>query len=533
MYDLLIQGGDIVDGTGTPPLRADVAVRGDRIVAIEPILAGQAREVIDARGQVVTPGFIDIKTHSDLTLPLYPRAESRVHQGITTELVGSCGFTAAPIPPGRLGVVASYLAALAPALPVQETSFAAYMDSFPTTSVNVAMQVGHNTVRVAVMGLENRTPTAQEQAAMERLIEEALDAGAAGVSSGPFTAPGAFAAPEELEAFARIAARHGAIYATHVRSEAGNVFEAVSEALGVAGRTNARTRIVHLKLSGVDNWGAADRLIDEISAVRERGVPIDCDQYPYTTATNALRNLLPPWVQEGGTAAMLKRLGDPKAREDIRTSIAEHGVNAFGRIPSWESVRVAMSPTSSDDVGRTIAGIAARRACDPIDALCTILIEDQGATRGLIDSMHENDVQAFVACPWISVGSDGRAVGPGGALVRELPHPRFYGAFARILGHYTRDLGLLTLSQAVHKMTGGPAAALGLVDRGILRSGAAADIAIFDAATIADRATFEDPRRYPAGISHVLVNGVRVVANGVHTGALPGRLLRRIARGVA
>lgn len=533
MYDLLIQGGDIVDGTGALPRRADVAVRGDRVVAIEPTLTPQAREVIDAQGQIVTPGFIDIKTHSDLTLPLYPRAESRVHQGITTELVGSCGFTAAPIPSGRLGAVGSYLAALAPALPVQETSFAAYMDSFPATSVNVAMQVGHNTVRVAVMGLENRTPTTQEQAAMERLVEEALDAGAAGVSSGPFTAPGAFAAPEELETFARMAARRGAVYATHVRSEAGNVFEAVREAVGVAERTNARTRVVHVKLSGVDNWGGATRLIDELAAVRERGVPVDCDQYPYTTATNALRNLLPVWVQEGGTALMLKRLDDPKVREEIRESIAEHGVNAFGRIPSWESVRVAMSPTAPDYVGRTIAGIAARRACDPIEALCTILLADQGATRGLINSMHETDVRAFVACPWISVGSDGRAVGPGGPLARELPHPRFYGTFARILGHYARDLGLLTLPQAIHKMTGGPAAALGLTDRGILQSGAAADIAIFDAATVADRATFDEPRRYPAGISHVIVNGVRVVADGAHTGALPGRLLRRTARGIA
>src|SRR5262252_8096601 len=218
--DLLIQDGDVIDGTGAPARRADVVVRGDRIVAIEAGCTSPAQRVINAQGHVVAPGFIDIKTHSDLTLPLYPLSESRVHQGITTELVGSCGFTAAPIPPGRVGAVSDYFAPLAPALKLRETNFAAYVESFPATSVNVAFQVGHNTVRVAVMGMENRAPTTQEQTAMERLVEEALDAGAVGVSSGPFTAPGAFARPQELEAFAHVAARRGAGYSTHVRDEA-------------------------------------------------------------------------------------------------------------------------------------------------------------------------------------------------------------------------------------------------------------------------------------------------------------------------
>ena len=303
MQDLLIRGGEVIDGTGAPGRRADAVVRGDRIVTIEPEYEGPSRRVIEAHGHVVAPGFIDVKTHSDFTLPLYPRAESRVHQGITTELIGSCGFTAAPIPPDRLAVVADYLSAMAPSLSFRETSFAGYIESFPATSVNVGMQVGHNTVRVAVMGLDNRAPTAQEQAAMERLVEEALDAGAVGVSSGPFTAPGAFASARELESLARLArlaARHGARYATHLRDEAATVFEAAREAIAAAERTGARTRIVHIKVSGSDNWGGATRLLDELAAARERGVPIDCDHYPYTTALNPLRNLLPSWVQEGG-----------------------------------------------------------------------------------------------------------------------------------------------------------------------------------------------------------------------------------------
>jgi N-acyl-D-aspartate/D-glutamate deacylase len=532
MDDLLIRGGDVVDGTGAPARRADVAVRGDRIVALNLNYVGTARRVIDAREHVVAPGFIDLKTHSDFTLPHYPRAESRVHQGITTEVVGSCGFTAAPIPPGRLPAVADYLAAMAPALTFHETSFAAYVDAFPATSVNVAMQVGHNTVRIAVMGLENRAPTAQEQLAMESLVEEALDAGAVALSSGPFTAPGAFARPQELEALARIAARHGAGYTTHIRDEASTAFEAASETIALAERTGARTRIVHVKLSGIDSWGEAPRLLALLGAARERGVPIDCDQYPYTTAVNPLRNLLPSWVQEGGVAHMLRRLADPRARDDIRTQTAARGLNAFGRISSWDAVRITTSNAEPDEIGQSIADIAARRRCDPVDALCGILVADRGATRGLVTAMHENDVQAFVACPWVLVGSDGRAIGPGGPLAHELPHPRFYGTFARVLGHYARDLGLLTLPQAIHKMTGGAARALGLVDRGVLRSGAAADITIFDPAAITDRATFDEPRSYPAGVAHVIVNGVAVISGGAHTGALPGRILRRTASGV-
>jgi N-acyl-D-aspartate/D-glutamate deacylase len=532
MQDLLIRGGEVVDGTGSPGYRADIVVDGDRIVAVEPNHAGPARRVIEAQGHVVASGFIDVKTHSDFTLPLYPRAENRVHQGITTELIGSCGFTAAPIPPGRLPIVADYLSAMAPCLTFRETSFAGYIESFPATSVNVAMQVGHNTVRTAVMGLDDRQATAQELSTMQRLVEEAFDAGAVGVSSGPFTAPGAFAPPQELEFFARTAAGRGARYATHLRDEAATVFDAAQEAIAAAERTGAQTRIVHIKVSGSENRGGAARLLHELTKARDRGVAIDCDHYPYTTALNPLRNLLPSWVQEGGTARMLARLSDAKARNDIRADLAARGLNAFGRISSWDAIRITTSPSAPDAVGLTIADLAGRRGADPIDVFCAILRSDCGATRGLVAAMAEEDVQAFVSCPWVLVGSDGRALGPGGLLARDLPHPRFYGTFPRILGHYARDLGLLTVAQAVHKMTGAAAAALGLSDRGVLRAGAMADITIFNPATIADRATFDDPRQYPTGIPYVIVNGLPVIDGGDHTGALPGRVLRRRGRGV-
>ena len=533
MDDLLIRHGDVIDGTGAPARRADVAIRDGRIVAIEPDRVEPARRIIDARGHVVSPGFIDVKTHSDFALSLYPGAESRVHQGITTELVGSCGFTPAPIPIGRLSVVADYLTAMGPGYEFRETTFPAYLESFPATAVNVALQVGHNTIRVAVMGMENRAPDPAEGRAMARLVEEALDAGAVGVTSGLFTAPGTYAGAPELETFARLAARYGAGYATHVRDESSGVFDAVREAIAVAERIGVRTRIVHAKVSGTDSWGRARQLLDELSAARARGVAVDCDQYPYTTALNPLRNILPAWVQEGGAAPLLQRLSDRKVRDDVRAEFDARGLNAFGRIPSWDAVRITTSPGSPDEVGRTIGQIASRRGDDPVDVLCAILSADRGATRGLIEAMSEDDVRVFVSTPWVLVGSDGRAFGPGGPLARELPHPRFYGTFARILGHYTRELRLLTLPQAVHKMTGAPAAALGLVDRGVLRVGTAADVTVFDPATIADRATFDEPRRYPVGVPYVVVNGVVVIDDGAHTGALPGRVLRRTAAGVA
>ena len=525
--DLIIRNGEVIDGTGAPARRADVAVEGGRIAAVEPGCSGEARRVIDAAGLVVTPGFIDAKTHSDFSLPLYPRAESRVHQGITTELVGSCGFTAAPVPPGRLAVVADYLAAMGPGMTLAETSFPAYLDDFPRTSVNVATQVGHNTLRTAVMGLASRAPTADEQAAMERLAEEALEAGAFGVSSGPFTAPGAYAKPAELEALAKIAARRGAGYATHLRDEAAKVAEAVDEVIAAAERTGARTRIVHVKISGTAGWGDAPRLIEKLEAARRRGLPVDCDHYPYTTAVNPVRNLLPAWMQEGGGARFLERLGDASSRDDARAEIEARGLNAFGRIASWDAVRISTSPADPGAVGRTIAELAAERRSDPVDTLCAVLARDRGATRALITAMAEDDVAAFVACRWMLVGSDGRAVGPGGPLANDLPHPRFYGTFPRVLGHYARERGLLTLPEAVHKMTGATAAALGLADRGLLRRGAHADIAILDPATVADVATFDQPRRHPTGIAHVIVNGVPVIDGGVHTGALPGCILRR------
>ena len=531
MHDLLIRGADVVDGTGTPARRVDVAVAGGKIVALGDDL-GDARRVIDATGSVLAPGFIDIHTHSDYAFPVNPRAESKIRQGVTTEVVGNCGYSVAPAPAERVGALREYLAASGPFYPFRETTFAGYVEEFPRTSVNVVLQVGHNTLRLVTVGMEPRAPRADEMRHMVRLLEEALAAGAIGLSSGLFTAPGAVAAPEEMLALGKALASRGAAYSSHVRNEAGGVFAAVDEAIALGESCGVHVQIAHVKVSGTENWGSADKLLARIDAARGRGVAVDCDQYPYTTATNPLRNLLPTWLQEGGIDVMLARIAAPGVRPRVADEIATRGCGAFGKLPSWDAVRIALTAAHPDYAGRTIAEIAAERGTDGLDAVCHVLTDDRGATRVILESMAEDDVRAILKTPWVLVGSDGVALAPYGPTSAGKPHPRYYGTFARVLGHYARELRLLSLEQAIWKMTGGAAAALGLADRGVVREGAWADLTIFDPATVGERGTYDDPHRYPSGIRAVIVNGDVVLDEGEHTGALPGRVLRRGPHGV-
>jgi len=529
MDDLLIRGGLVIDGSGVPGREADVAVLDGRIAAVEPRSARPARRVIDARGHVVAPGLIDIHTHSDFTLPLNQRAESKIRQGVTLEVVGNCGFSVAPVLPGRAQMQREYLASSASSLEFRETTFAAYVAAFPATSVNVILQVWHNTLRLMTAGLENRPVTAAELGTMERMLEEALAAGAWGLSSGLFTAPGNFADAAEIHALARVLRRHGAAYSTHMRDESDHILEAVREAIAVAETTGVHVQIAHLKLSGVNNWGGAAKLLAEIEAARRRGLPVDCDAYPYDTATNPLRNLLPRWVMEGGIPAMLERLRVRDVRTRIRGEIARSGLTNFGRIPSWDVVRVAISPQMPENAGRTLGDIARSRSADPIDAVADYVVADRGETRILITSMTDADVREITRAPWVTVGSDGNALAVTGITGQGKPHPRYYGTHAHVLGPYVRDLRLLTLETAVAKMTGVAARALGLRDRGVLYPGAWADVVIFDPARIADRSTYEEPHCYATGVSTVLVNGEVTIDGGDHTGALSGRVIRRAA----
>jgi N-acyl-D-amino-acid deacylase len=527
-YDLLIRNGLLFDGTGSAGVPGDLAIADGIVAAMGPNLPGNAAKVIDAAGLAVSPGFIDIKTHSDFTLPINPKAESKVRQGVTTEIIGHCGFSVAPALPGKVELLRDYLSPSAPWLSFRATTFADYLDTFPATAVNAGMLVGHNTLRLMVMGMEARAPSAQELGQMIELLEEALDAGALGLSSGLFTTPGSYARSDEMLALCKVVERQRGSYFTHLRDESNNVLEALQEAIAIAEACRIHVQVVHFKCSGMDNWGKTARALDMLAAARARGLDIDCDAYPYTAGSNPLKNLLPQWVQAGGVAAMLERLADAGTRARIRDDIARDGLNNWGRIPSWEAVQISVSPRLPEYAGRTIADIAAEWQQDAVDALCDYLRRDQGATRVLVASISEDDVRDLIRSPQALVGSDGNCVATYGTVSQGMPHPRFYGTFPRVIGHYVGELDLLPLAEAIHKMTGATASALKLNDRGLLKPGYRADIAIFDPDNFKDRATYAQPHQYPTGArTCVIVNGTLVVENAVHTGALPGHVLRR------
>jgi N-acyl-D-aspartate/D-glutamate deacylase len=531
MHDVLIRGGTVFDGAGNPGAAADVAIADGRIVAIVARATGDAataQKIIDAGGLAVAPGFIDIKTHSDFTLPINPKAESKVRQGVTTEIVGHCGFSVAPVLPGKVELLKDYLSPSAPWLPFRETTFADYLDTFPATAVNVGMLVGHNTLRLMVMGMAERAPSDTELGAMTALVEQALDAGALGLSSGLFTPPGCYAQRAEMIGLGHVLKRHNAGYFTHLRDESSRVLEAVAEAIELAEVCGVHAEIVHFKCSGTDNWGKAAQALAMIDDAKARGVDVDCDFYPYTAGSNPLKNLLPPWVQAGGVAAMLERLAQRQTRERIAADIAREGLNNWGRIRSWDAVRISISPHLPQHAGETIASLAAARGADPIDTLCDYLIDDQAATRVLVTSISDDDIRAIAAAPLALVGSDGNCVAPYGVVSGGLPHPRFYGTFPRIISRFVREQRVLPLERAIHKMTGATARALKLADRGLIREGFRADLVIFDAADFDDRATYAEPHQFPTGArTTVIINGMLVVENASHTGALPGKVLRR------
>jgi N-acyl-D-aspartate/D-glutamate deacylase len=531
--DILIRGGTIIDGAGdSPGTIGDIALTGGRIGAIGPSLAGAAKKVINADGLAVTPGFIDIKTHSDFVLPINPKAESKVRQGVTTEIIGHCGFSVAPVLTGKAQLLADYLSGGAPWLPFREISFPEYLDTFPAVAVNAGMLIGHNTLRLMVMGLEDRSPTAAELYQMIALLEDGLRAGALGMSSGLFTPPGSFANRDEMIAFCAVLKRHNAAYFTHIRDESNKVLEGVEEAIDIARACGVHVEIVHLKCSGVDNWGKAAQILDKIAAARAEGCDIDCDAYPYTAGANPLKNLLPPWVQIGGNETMLARLALPEIRARIRAEIAAHGLNNWGRIPSWEAVQISISPRLPETARQTVAALARARDSDPIDQICDHLIADDGATRVLITSISEDDIRTIVRSPTALVGSDGNCVATYGIVSQGMPHPRFYGTFPRIIGRYVHDERLIPLEQAIYKMTAGPAKALKLRDRGLLKQGWRADVTIFDPDDFRDEATYANPHCYPSGPrTTVIVNGIVVIENATHTGATPGIVLRRSADG--
>ncbi|MFZ5917816.1 MAG: N-acyl-D-amino-acid deacylase family protein [Chloroflexota bacterium] len=543
-YDLLIQGAAIVDGSGAPAFPGSVAVRGETIAAVGQV-SGDARRTIAAAGLVVCPGFVDIHSHSDFTILINPRAESKIHQGVTTEVTGNCGLTAAPLSEAHLAEAMDVLSTTlgvsgAESMRWAWRSFGDYLDHLRARplGINLAPLVGHATLRMAVMGAAIRPPTEAEMAAQEKLLDRCLREGAFGLSTGLEYPPDAYSTTEELIRLGRVLARHDAVYATHVRSEDLALFEAIAEAVRVAEEAGCQVEISHLKVGGIDNWGRAPELLATLDAARARGVRLAWDQYPYLAWGSSLIDYVPHWVAADGRDELVRRLRDGATRQAIRREIEE--AVARGRHPlcaaPWETVRLALvaSPGNVPLEGKSIAQIAIEQHREPLDVVFDLLADEKGAVKTLVFCVSEEDVRAIMQHPLTAIASDGRAVAPYGVLGRGKTHPRYYGAFPRVLGRYTRQEGLLSLEQAIHKMTLMPARRMGLRRRGYIAPGMMADLVLLDPASVCDEATFEAPHRYPSGIEWVILAGQVVIEGGQHTGQMPGRVLKPAngARGV-
>ncbi len=526
-FDLVIRGGTVLDGTGAPAARADVGVLGDTVAALGEIAPGQGRRVIDATGLHVAPGFIDIHTHSDPDVLAYPTADSRVRQGVTTELAGNCGGSAAPLV-GR-GVAERREEWKRDGIDADWTDVASYLARVEKAglSVNHALLAGHGTLRSNAVGDVDRPLSAEESRAVARALDEALDQGAFGLSTGLEYVPGRYTPTSEIVDLARLVARRGGLYASHIRNEEARLLEAVAEAIEVGREAGVRVEIAHLKAAGESNWAKQGAALDLVESARRDGVAVLADAYPYTAYSTTLTTFMEGWAREGGTEAILARFRDRDARARIRRE-----VEAQVRVDpgSWERVvvsRVKTEKSRAVAVGRSLVEIGATWGLDPVDAYLRLLEEEETAVSFVGHAMSPDNVERVLRHPLVMVGSDGSSMAPVGEAAKARPHPRSYGTFPRVLGFYARERGLFGLETAVRKMTSLPADQIGLADRGRIARGKRADLVVFDAARVRDTATFDDPHRYPEGIGHVLVNGVPVVEAGVHTGARPGRALRR------
>ncbi len=517
-FDVVIHGGTVVDGTGAAPFHADIGLRGDTIAAMGAIDAAQGTTVIDARGLHVVPGFIDIHTHSDSAIFRCPTADSRLRQGITTEVTGNCGGSAAP---RRAGAVEEGGGAEdRPAW----TDVASYAEAWRAArpAINHALLVGHGTLRRQAMGEGDRRATEDELRAMVRALEEALAQGAIGLSTGLEYVPGIYTPAEEIQALAKTAAARGALYASHMRDEEDHLLEAVTEALDVGRRTGVRVEVSHLKAAGRGNWRLQEPAIALVEEARRAGIDVLADAYPYVAYSTGLTILLEGWVRDGGDAAMRARLADPESRARIRQEIEVRVRNEPGDF----DLIVISSVSSAEDraaVGRNLVQVGEALGVAPAEALIR-LVEHGGA--GFVGfGMSEENVGLVLSHPLVMVASDGSVMKPPEDLASSRPHPRSYGTFPRVLARYQRERGLFDLPTAILKMTSMPARQAGFKDRGRIATGLRADLVLFDAATVQDEATFDAPHRFPTGIPHVLVNGVPVVTSGLPTDARPGRFL--------
>ena len=527
MIETIFRGGLIVDGTGNAAFHADIALSGEKILEIGNLQGADADCVIDISGEVLAPGFIDIHTHSDLTLISNPLAQSKIHQGVTTEVVGNCGFGVAPIPSGGslkdLRAAVAYLD-LDPGVMWQWETLAQYLDFMDQmkTSLNLATLVGHIPIHAAVMGYERAEASAYQIDQMKELLAQSLSAGALGLSTGLNYAPISFASENELIGLAQTVADNDSIFAFHMRDYADDLLKSVREVINIARKTGVRTQISHLVSVGERNWGKVSQALEEIDQANSAGAEINVDVYPYIAGNCPLSQLLPDWTQEGGDLAMQRRLTETLTRSKV-LKVWENS------LLSWNEVQISAVLAGREQlIGRTIAEISSSLQQDPAETALDLLA-DMGNSVGIIAfGRDEADVRAVLRHPAALVGSDGQSLDPHGPTGSGSPHPRSYGTFPRLFRSYVGSAGI-SLERAVQISTGDVAKKLHLQDRGVIKKGAQADIVVFDPKQIKDLSTYEKPHQYPAGISHVLVNGELTVLNGEHLGTRNGRVIRKLA----
>ena len=528
-FDVLIRGGTVYDGTGAPGRRADVALRGDRIAAVGALEGATAATVVDASGLAVAPGFINMLSWSTESLLVDGRSQGEIRQGVTTEIFGE-GASMGPLTPAMKQRIVKEQGDLK--YDITWTTLSEYLKDLERRGVapNVASFIGAATIREYVVGLDDRAPTPEELERMRVLVRQEMEAGALGIGSSLIYAPGFYAKTGELIELCKAAAPYRGKYITHMRSEGNRLEESVDEVLRIAREAGVPAEIYHLKAAGRANWAKMDRVLKTINGARAQGLRITADMYTYTAGATGLDAAMPPWVLDGGWDAAFRRLRDPQQRAKIAAAI---------RTPTsdWENLylaagspeRVLLVGFKSDALkpltGKTLAQVAAMRGKSAEETIMDLVAEDESRVATVYFLMSDENVAKQMRQPWISFGSDAESMAPEPPFTKSSTHPRAYGNFARLLGKYVREDKVLTLDDAVYRLTGLPAANLELDRRGFLREGMFGDVVVFDPATIADRATFDNPHQYAAGMRHVFVNGVQVLKDGEHTGAKPGRAL--------
>jgi N-acyl-D-amino-acid deacylase len=529
-YDLIIRNGTIYDGTGSAPMTGDVAINGDTIVRVGRLTNAVGRREVDARGMAVAPGFINMLSWATDSLMADGRSQSDIRQGVTLEVFGE-GWSMGPLTERMKQEMKEQQGDIK--YDITWTTLGEYLDHLVARGIspNVASFVGATTVRIYVIGYENRPPTPAELDQMRQLVRQAMEEGALGVGSSLIYPPAVFARTDELIELCKEAAAYGGMYISHIRSEGNRLLEAVDELITIAREADIPAEIYHLKAAGQSNWSKMEQVIRKIEAARASGLRITADMYTYTAGATGLDAAMPPWVQEGGLRAWIERLKNPairaRVKKEMRTPSTEWE-NLYAAAGSPENIRLvefkneALKPLT----GKTLFEVARERGTSPEETAMDLVIEDGSRVGAVYFLMSEDNVRRQITLPWVSFGSDAGSLAPEGVFLKSSTHPRAYGTFARLLGKYVRQEKLIPLEEAIRRLTSLPATTLKLDRRGRLAPGYFADIVVFDPATIQDHATFDQPHRYATGVRHVFVNGVQVLREGEHTGATPGRVVR-------